>query len=416
MKLTILNLSIKHPKIKVILSFDKKVPNYNFFLLHKPERIVFDMANINHSLDLPFVFNEENILKKIRFSTPKEKGSTRLVFELTKKANVDIITKKKNNLYQVIFTIVAEEKTLSDLIDRQVQLPSKRYNPFNNKFLRPKLLSGEIKKMSLSATKQIDNQKIIVAIDAGHGGQDPGAIGQHGLQEKIVTMGVGCKLKKLLKDDILFKPILTRNGDYFLSVMGRSDVARKKHANVLVSIHADSAPNHTARGASVWVLSNRRANSEMGNLLEQHVKQSELLGGAGDLLANKKVDPYLSKTVLDLQFSHSQRVGYAVAVDMLRELGYVGSINKTQPKHASLGVLRSPDIPSVLIETGFISNSIEERLLSNDIYQNKIAMAIYQGLRNYFLAHPLQTSPKNTFKNHSINSSLHSKKLDKIRK
>lgn len=119
-----------------------------------------------------------------------------------------------------------------------------------------------------------------------------------------------------------------------------------------MSIHADAAPNRSATGASVWVLSNRRANSEMASWLEQHEKQSELLGGAGDVLANSQSDPYLSQAVLDLQFGHSQRVGYDVATSMISQLQRIGEIHKRRPEHASLGVLRSPDIPSVLVETG----------------------------------------------------------------
>ncbi len=134
------------------------------------------------------------------------------------------------------------------------------------------------------------------------------------------------------------------------------------------------------------MLSNRRANSEMAGWLEQHEKQSELLGGAGDLLANSQADPYLSQAVLDLQFGHSQRVGYDVAVKVLQQLQSVGSLHKRRPEHASLGVLRSPDIPSLLVETGFISNSTEERLLGSSAYQEKIARAIHNGLRSYFCA------------------------------
>jgi N-acetylmuramoyl-L-alanine amidase len=132
----------------------------------------------------------------------------------------------------------------------------------------------------------------------------------------------------------------------------------------------------------------------MAGWLEQHEKQSELLGGAGDLLANSQADPYLSQAVLDLQFGHSQRVGYDVAVKVLQQLQVVGSLHKRRPEHASLGVLRSPDIPSLLVETGFISNSTEERLLGSSAYQDKIARAIHNGLRGYFLAHPLQADPK----------------------
>ncbi|SQI43525.1 N-acetylmuramoyl-L-alanine amidase AmiB precursor [Leminorella richardii] len=174
--------------------------------------------------------------------------------------------------------------------------------------------------------------------------------------------------------------------------MGRSDVARDKNANLLVSIHADAAPNRSATGASVWVLSNRRASSEMGRWLEQHEKQSELLGGAGDVLANSESNPYLSEAVLDLQFGHSQRVGYDVAVKVLTEMRRIGALHKRTPEHASLGVLRSPDIPSLLIETGFISNTGEERLLGSAEFQNRLAEAIYKGIRSYFLAHPLDSA------------------------
>jgi N-acetylmuramoyl-L-alanine amidase len=142
------------------------------------------------------------------------------------------------------------------------------------------------------------------------------------------------------------------------------------------------------------VLSNRRANSEMANWLEEHEKQSELLGGAGDVLANSQSDPYLSQAVLDLQFGHSQRVGYDVATNVLNQLQGIGALHKRRPEHASLGVLRSPDIPSILVETGFISNNGEERLLGSDSYQQQIAEAIYNGLRKYFEAHPLQSAPQ----------------------
>ena len=194
------------------------------------------------------------------------------------------------------------------------------------------------------------------------------------------------KLRTLLNDDPMFKGVLTRDGDYFISVMGRSDVARKQNANFLVSIHADAAPNRSATGASVWVLSNRRANSEMHSWLEQHEKQSELLGGAGDVLANSQSDPLFKPAVLDLQFGHSQRVGYDVATSMISQLQRIGEIHKRRPEHASLGVLRSPDIPSVLVETGFISNNSEERLLASDDYQQTAGRSHFtKGLRNYFL-------------------------------
>lgn len=377
----------------VTLSFAGQ-PVYGFFPLRNPDRVVLDIRQSGVIQGLPLNFSGDNIVKRIRTSTPKDKQSIRLVFELTQPGKTRATTQRNGSSYNVVFTIQGRQPaTRAAPVSTASAAPSRpAANPFN---------ANQVTAVSNTNTTTrpgnavpTSNDTVIVAIDAGHGGQDPGATGQRGLHEKNVTIAIARKLKVLLNKDPMFKGVLTRDGDYFISVMGRSEVARKENANLLVSIHADSAPSHSATGASVWVLSNRRANSEMANWLEQREKQSELLGGAGDLLANSQADPYLSQAVLDLQFGHSQRVGYDVAVKVLQQLRGVSPLHKRLPEHASLGVLRSPDIPSLLVETGFISNTSEERLLGSSAYQDKIATAIYKGLRNYFLAHPLQSVPK----------------------
>ena len=377
----------------VTLSFNGQ-PVYGFFPLHNPNRVVLDIRQSGAIKGLPLNFSGENIVQRIRNSQPKDKQSIRLVFELTQAAHTRASTQRDGNQYRVVFTIrgtqPAKRSTAAAPVTTARQSESAA-NPFNANPVTTVTSSNTTVRPGGAVSR---NDTVIVAIDAGHGGQDPGASGQHGLHEKNVTIAIARKLKVLMDQDPMFKPVLTRNGDYFISVMGRSEVARKENANLLVSIHADAAPNHSATGASVWVLSNRRANNEMANWLEQKEKQSELLGGAGDLLANSQADPYLSQAVLDLQFGHSQRVGYDVAVKVLQQLRGVTPLHKRLPEHASLGVLRSPDIPSLLVETGFISNAAEERLLGSSAYQEKIAQSIYKGLRNYFLAHPLQSIPK----------------------
>ncbi len=377
----------------VTLSFNGQ-PVYGFFPLHNPNRVVLDIRQSGAIKGLPLNFSGENIVQRIRNSQPKDKQSIRLVFELTQAAHTRASTQRDGNQYRVVFTIrgtqPAKRSTAAAPVTTARQSESAA-NPFNANPVTAVTSSNTTVRPGGAVSR---NDTVIVAIDAGHGGQDPGASGQHGLHEKNVTIAIARKLKALMDQDPMFKPVLTRNGDYFISVMGRSEVARKENANLLVSIHADAAPNHSATGASVWVLSNRRANNEMANWLEQKEKQSELLGGAGDLLANSQADPYLSQAVLDLQFGHSQRVGYDVAVKVLQQLRGVTPLHKRLPEHASLGVLRSPDIPSLLVETGFISNAAEERLLGSSAYQEKIAQSIYKGLRNYFLAHPLQSIPK----------------------
>ena len=394
---------------KVTLSFAGQ-PIYAFFPLHNPDRVVLDIRQSGVVGGLPLTFSGENIVKRIRSSEAKDSQSIRLVFELTQPGKTRAVTQKNGSSYDVVFTISgtrpakvasrpapvsssnASRATASGSTASRPTSSQPEKNPFNANPVTAVTSGTQTARPRSTAASSSDT--VIVAIDAGHGGQDPGAIGGGGLKEKNVTIAIARKLKALLNDDPMFKGVMTRDGDYFISVMGRSDVARKQNANLLVSIHADAAPNRSASGASVWVLSNRRANSEMAGWLEQHEKQSELLGGAGDLLANSQADPYLSQAVLDLQFGHSQRVGYDVAVKVIAQLQRVGALHKRRPEHASLGVLRSPDIPSLLVETGFISNPSEERLLGSSAYQQKIAESIYKGLRNYFLAHPLQSVPK----------------------
>ena len=221
---------------------------------------------------------------------------------------------------------------------------------------------------------------ITIAIDPGHGGKDPGAISRNlGIYEKNVTLSIAKELKALLDKDPHFRGVLTRKSDYYISVPERSKIARKFKANYLISIHADSSESPDRRGASVWVLSNRRANDEMGQWLEDDEKRSELLGGAGKVLSHNN-DKYLDQTVLDLQFGHSQRTGYVLGEHILHHFAKITTLSRSTPQHASLGVLRSPDIPSVLVETGFLSNSEEEKKLNSQTYRRRIAYMIYEGL------------------------------------
>lgn len=364
--------------------------------------VALDIKQTGVIQGLPLLFSGNNLVKSIRSGTPKDAQSLRLVVDLTENGKAEAVKRQNGGNYTVVFTINADAPPPPPpppVVAKRVEAPivaprpvEPARNPFKAENDRTTAVTNSNTSTRPAARASSSNgDKVVIAIDAGHGGQDPGAIGPGGTREKNVTIAVARKLRSLLNDDPMFKGVLTRDGDYFISVMGRSDVARKQNANFLVSIHADAAPNRDATGASVWVLSNRRANSEMAGWLEQHEKQSELLGGAGDVLANSQSDPYLSQAVLDLQFGHSQRVGYDVATSMIGQLERIGSMHKRRPEHASLGVLRSPDIPSVLVETGFISNNSEERLLASDDYQQQLAEAIYKGLRNYFQAHPMQT-------------------------
>lgn len=390
-------------------TFSDGKPSYRYYSLKSPDRLVMDFKQGTKITGLPATLGNGQLVHKIRSTQSKDSQYQSMVVEL---AQPVVVTESLMNVsggYKLVLTIKAmnarqnsnAQSTVSVVaLSPTATATTSNSNANTNREMAP-LMTKPVtevtpvvpiaKPRTTPSKPQAGSRQIIIAIDAGHGGQDPGAIGQKGNREKDVTLSVARKLEARLRNDPMFKPVLTRSGDYFISVAGRSEVARKQSANMLVSIHADSAPNRSARGASVWVLSNRRANSELGKWLEQSEKQSELLGGAGDALDG--ADPYLSQTVLDLQFGNSQRVGYDVAVAVLSELRKVGSLHKKTPEHASLGVLRSPDIPSILVETGFISHASEEQLLISDAYQEKLAASIHAGLRNYFLAHPLQNAP-----------------------
>jgi N-acetylmuramoyl-L-alanine amidase len=232
---------------------------------------------------------------------------------------------------------------------------------------------------------------VVIAIDPGHGGEDPGSIGPKRTYEKRVTLAVSQKLAGLINREPGMQAVLTRTGDYFVDLNKRSEIARKAKADLLVSVHADSFHNATPRGASVWVLSTNRANREMGNWLEKQEKQGELLGGVGKVLAESDPNPYLAQTFLDLSMDKSRAEGYDVSRQILRSLGKVARLHKKEPEHASLAVLKAPDIPSVLVETGFISNHAEEALLATSSYQDQLAQAIFEGIRNYYRAHPTKS-------------------------
>lgn len=377
-------------------------PEYTF-TQQNAHTVALDIRQSGVIQGLPLQFSGQNLVKSIRSGQTGDPQSLRLLVDLTQNGKTRAVKQRSGDGYLVVFTINADAPPPPPVVAQRTQqvapTPVKPREPARNPFSDASerttavVSSNTTVRPARARTAAVSSEQVIVAIDAGHGGQDPGAIGAGGTKEKNVTIAIARKLKTMLNADPMFKGVLTRDGDYFISVMGRSDVARRQNANLLVSIHADAAPNRDATGASVWVLSNRRANTEMAGWLEQHEKQSELLGGAGDVLANSQADPYLSQAVLDLQFGHSQRVGYDVATSVLGQLQNVGALHKRRPEHASLGVLRSPDIPSLLVETGFISNGSEEQMLASDSFQQRIAEAIYLGLRNYFIANPLQMAP-----------------------
>ena len=228
----------------------------------------------------------------------------------------------------------------------------------------------------------------IIVIDAGHGGEDPGATGRHGSREKNITLTIARRLKGLVDAEPNMRALLTRDGDYYLPLHVRVDKARKVKADLFVSIHADAFIRQHARGSSVFALSERRATSEAASWLAKKENEADLVGGVN--LDIK--DVYLKKTLLDLAqtatIDHSLRLGDLV----LRRLGAVNNLHRPRVQQASFAVLKAPDVPSILVETAFISNPQEEKRLNDESYQNKLARAVLDGIRDYIVKHPPRPS------------------------
>ncbi len=223
-----------------------------------------------------------------------------------------------------------------------------------------------------------------IVIDPGHGGEDPGAIGRRGSREKDVTLSIARRLKKLIDGEPNMRALLTRDGDYFLPLGARVEKARAVKADLLVSIHADAFTRPNVRGSSVFALSDKRATSELARALAKKENESDLIGG----VALQTKDDHVRRTILDLSQSatidHSLRLGSSV----LKQLGGVNDLHKPRVEQASFAVLTAPDVPSILVETAFISNPEEERRLNDDAYQDKLAQAILEGIREYIAKHP----------------------------
>ena len=239
--------------------------------------------------------------------------------------------------------------------------------------------------------------KIVIAIDPGHGGKDPGAIGAKKNKEKTVTLAIAKQLQILINKTPGMKAVMTRSSDIFIDLDNRSEIARKNNADLLISIHADAATNSSASGASVLVLNNDRAGRENRKMLNTKQKHDQLLGGASDVLEETALigenDSYMQNMIIDLTSDKSRDAGYDLANKIIAELSKFAAMHKKRPEERSLAVLKAPDIPSVLVESGFISNASEEAKLKTADYQKKIARAIYNALISH-LNHPkYQLSP-----------------------
>ncbi len=347
---------------RVVFDLDDK-PDFSYFMLKNPSRLVIDLKDTDKLKTLPSIPKEHQIVSKLRYSKPKDAKSVRFVFELAGAA--------KPVVFALLPTGPYKHRLVVDLHDKSYQSTPAATN------------STPVKKRAINQERDI-----VIAIDAGHGGEDPGSIGPSGTYEKDITLQIAKRLERMIDAERGMISRMVRRGDYFVNLNTRTSRAREKKADFFVSIHADAFTSPQPSGASVWVLSLRRANSEIGKWLEDKEKHSELLGGAAGVLKDTASEKYLAQALLDMSMDHSMKTGFSVAEEVMNELKKVAKMHKKRPQAASFAVLKSPDIPSILVETGFISNPREERLLKSANYQERLAEAIFKSLKSYYLQNP----------------------------
>lgn len=335
-------------------------PQFSYFSLHNPERLVIDLADTRENFSFAKIAGNSPLIKKLRYSTPKDKNSIRVVIELSKKLDNSLFSLPPTEPYHNRLVIDLEDKTAS------------QFEPV-------------VIKHRSSAKSERD---IIIVLDAGHGGEDPGSIGSGGSFEKNITLNIAQRMAKLIDAEPGMQAIMTRSGDYYISPNKRPEIARKHKADLLLSVHADAFITPQPSGASVWVLSMRRANSELGRWMEKSERHSELLGGAAEVIQDTVNERYLTQALLDMSMDHSLTTSYDLSKRVISQLKGVTKMHKKIPQAASLAVLTAPDIPSILVETGFISNPREEKNLNWANYRQKLAQSIFAALKQHFKIAP----------------------------
>ena len=356
---------------------------YQLFAVKDPERLVLDIESVDLGAALAELHGKvaagDPYIDKLRVGRNRP-GVVRLVLDLKAEVKPQVFTLKPiaeygHRLVLDIYPLVPPDP-LAALIEADGKLPKKEGAAQKEESAQ----LPDKPKLARMAT---------IVIDPGHGGEDPGARGRHGSQEKDITLIIAKRLKALVDAEPEMRAVLTRDADFYVPLQVRVDKARRVKADLFVSVHADAFIRPHARGSSVFALSERRATSEAARWLAKKENDADLVGGVNIDVKDK----YLAQTLLDLSqtatIDHSLRLGNAV----LGELGQVNTLHKARVEQASFAVLKSPDVPSILVETAFISNPQEEKRLNDDAYQDQLARAILVGIKRYLAKHPPRPSP-----------------------
>ena len=388
---------------RLAIEFDGEV-KFNHFLLKNPDRIVLDLEGVGPELALAEVANkvaaQDAFIANIRVGLNRP-GVTRLVAELKAESRPQVFTLKPMGDYGhrlVMDLYPAVPAALSDQVETTIQQAAPQAESIKPVDKAPAQVADKSGPSSRSEklakegkeTKSAKPAKpeyirlITIAIDAGHGGEDPGAKGANGSYEKDITLSIARRLKGLIDKTENMRAYLTRDGDYFIPLHERVNKARKVQADLFVSVHADAFIKPHARGSSVFALSEKGATSAAAKWLAKNENDADLIGGVN--LAVK--DVYLKQTLIDLsqtaQIADSLKLGKAV----LNEIGGINQLHKSHVEQAGFAVLKAPDIPSILVETAFISNPEEEKRLADEAYQDQMAAAIVTGIKRYFEKNP----------------------------
>ncbi|MCK7542845.1 N-acetylmuramoyl-L-alanine amidase [Marinobacter bryozoorum] len=338
------------------LVFDTRSPvEHTIFSLENPARLVIDMKDASLKARLDQLDLTNSPVRRIR-SASRNGDDLRVVLDLGKDIKPRSFQLEPNQQYghRLVIDLIEEDReSLNDMT-------------------RPIVREDTGSK-----------RDIIVVIDAGHGGEDPGAIGPSGTREKDVVLALARRLEKLIDSKPGYEARLTRTGDYFIDLRRRTLLARKHKADLFVSVHADAFHSPQPRGASVFALSQRGATSETARWLARSENRSDLIGGEGGVTLGDK-DDVLAGVLLDLSMTASINASVGVGDYVLKKLGNVTRLHKSGVEQAAFAVLKSPDIPSILVEAGFISNPQEEKNLLSSAHQDKVARAVVDGIDEYF--------------------------------
>jgi N-acetylmuramoyl-L-alanine amidase len=347
-----------------------------------PERLVIDLEGVDITPALAELADKiapsDPYIKGVRFGRFKP-GVTRIVFDLKSEVRPQAFALAPvgdygHRLVLDLYPVVPNDPLIAFLDKIQAERAARAQEQ----------VSAPAADVPVASKPRPVDRLIIVAIDAGHGGEDPGAKGRGGTYEKHITLAIARKLKERIDQEPNMRALLTRDGDYYMPLHMRVAKARRVRADLFVSIHADAFIKPHARGSSVFALSESGATSAAANWLAKRENDADLIGGV-----NLDVrDPYLKQTLLDLSQTATINDSLKLAKAVLNEIGGINTLHKPHVEQAGFAVLKAPDIPSILVETAFISNPEEERKLRSDSYQDQMAEAVIAGIKRYFAANP----------------------------